>query len=361
MTRGKPRRTPTHSSSSARPAISPISRSFRRSTGWCATKVCPRPLSAWPRHGWGLDQLKKRAADSVKAHGGDINSDAFKKLLSQLRYVDGDYADPNVFTELRKQMGDAKRPLHYLAIPPALFSEVASQLAKSGCAKNARLVVEKPFGRDRKSAAALSRILDHYFSEDDIFRIDHYLGKEPVQNILYTRFANSIYRADLESQPCAQHSDHHGREFRGAGSRRVLRRGRRHPRRVAEPHAADPGVADHGPAHGPGARGDPRQEGEPAEGGPGARAARHRARPVRRLREGSRRASGLDGRDLCRRQARHRQLALGGRSHLHPHRQGAAGEHRRGGRRSSKSRRARPSARSNPWAAAICGSASSPT
>jgi glucose-6-phosphate 1-dehydrogenase len=151
------------------------------------------PIVGVAKQGWGLDQLKNRAADSVKAHGGDIKSDAFKQLLSQLRYVDGDYADPSVFTELRKQMGDAKRPLHYLAIPPSLFSEVASQLAKSGCAKNARLVVEKPFGRDRESAAELSRILDHYFSEDDIFRIDHYLGKEPVQNILYTRFANSMF------------------------------------------------------------------------------------------------------------------------------------------------------------------------
>jgi glucose-6-phosphate 1-dehydrogenase len=151
------------------------------------------PIIGVAKAGWGLDQLKKRAADSVKAHGGGINSDAFKKLLSQLRYVDGDYADPKVFTELRKQLGDAKRPLHYLAIPPALFSEVASQLARSGCSENARLVVEKPFGRDRKSADDLSRILDEYFSEKDIFRIDHYLGKEPVQNILYTRFANSIF------------------------------------------------------------------------------------------------------------------------------------------------------------------------
>ena len=151
------------------------------------------PIIGVAKSGWSLDQLKARAADSVKTHGGDINSDAFKKLLAQLRYVDGDYADPKVFAELRKQMGDAQHPLHYLAIPPILFSEVASQLAKSGCAKNARLVVEKPFGRDRASADALSRILDKYFSEKDIFRIDHYLGKEPVQNILYTRFANSIY------------------------------------------------------------------------------------------------------------------------------------------------------------------------
>jgi glucose-6-phosphate 1-dehydrogenase len=151
------------------------------------------PIIGVAKRGWNLDQLKDRAADSVKEHGGDINCDAFKQLLSQLRYVDGDYNDPKVFAELRKQMGDAKRPLHYLAIPPALFSVVASQLAKSGCSKNARLVVEKPFGHDRKSAGELSRILDQYFSESDIFRIDHYLGKEPVQNILYTRFANSMF------------------------------------------------------------------------------------------------------------------------------------------------------------------------
>lgn len=151
------------------------------------------PIIGVAKSGWKLDQLKKRAADSVKAHGGDIDSDAFKKLSGLLRYVDGDYADPAVFKELRKQLGDAKCPLHYLAIPPSLFSEVAAQLANSGCAENARLVVEKPFGRDRKSAEALSRILDQHFSEANIFRIDHYLGKEPVQNILFTRFANSIF------------------------------------------------------------------------------------------------------------------------------------------------------------------------
>ncbi|MHA1517095.1 MAG: glucose-6-phosphate dehydrogenase [Alphaproteobacteria bacterium] len=151
------------------------------------------PIIGVAKAGWGLDQLKQRAADSIKAHGGDITSDAFKKLSSLLRYVDGDYNDPKVFTQMRKELGNAKSPLHYLAIPPALFSVVASQLAKSGCAKNARLVVEKPFGRDRRSADDLSRILDKYFSERNIFRIDHYLGKEPVQNVLYTRFANSIF------------------------------------------------------------------------------------------------------------------------------------------------------------------------
>jgi len=151
------------------------------------------PIIGVARGGRGLNWLKQRAAESVKDHGGDTNSDAFKKLLSQLQYVEGDYADTKTFKALRKDLGDAKRPLHYLAIPPTLFSEVASQLAKSGCAENAGLVVEKPFGRDRESAEELSHILDEYFSEEDIFRIDHYLGKEPVQNILYTRFANSIF------------------------------------------------------------------------------------------------------------------------------------------------------------------------
>jgi len=151
------------------------------------------PIIGVARGGYGLDKLKQRAAHSVNAHGGDIKSDAFKKLLNQLQYVDGDYAEMKTFQSLRKDLGDAKRPLHYLAIPPSLFSEVVSQLAKSGCAENARLVVEKPFGRDRGSADAFSRIIDQYFAEENIFRIDHYLGKEPVQNILFTRFANSIF------------------------------------------------------------------------------------------------------------------------------------------------------------------------
>jgi glucose-6-phosphate 1-dehydrogenase len=112
--------------------------------------------------------------------------------MGLLRYVDGDYNDLNTFTQLRQQLGQAQRPLHYLAIPPSLFAVVAENLAKSGCATNARVVVEKPFGRDLESAQELSRTLHRFFPEEDIFRIDHYLGKEPVQNILYTRFANPV-------------------------------------------------------------------------------------------------------------------------------------------------------------------------
>ncbi|MGH9590345.1 MAG: glucose-6-phosphate dehydrogenase, partial [Terracidiphilus sp.] len=150
------------------------------------------PIIGVAKAGWTLDQLKDRAKESLEKHGG-LDADAFQKLLALLRYVDGDYQDPETFTQLRRELGEAQRPLHYLAIPPSLFATVAENLAKSGCATNARIVVEKPFGRDLESAKQLSRTLHQYFPEESIFRIDHYLGKEPVQNILYTRFANPVF------------------------------------------------------------------------------------------------------------------------------------------------------------------------
>jgi len=150
------------------------------------------PVIGVAKAGWNLDQLKARAKDSLEKHGG-LEPEAFNKLTGLLRYVDGDYNDPNTFAQLRKELGQAKQPLHYLAIPPSLFGTVAEGLAKSGCAENSRVVVEKPFGRDLASAQELNRILHQYFPEERIFRIDHFLGKEPVQNILYTRFANPIF------------------------------------------------------------------------------------------------------------------------------------------------------------------------
>ena len=152
------------------------------------------PIIGVAKAGWGLDQFRARAKDSLQHHGG-IDSTAFEKLISLLRYVDGDYNDSGTFTQLRKELGPAQSPLHYLAIPPSLFKTVAGGLASSGCLTkpNARIVVEKPFGRDLDSARDLSRLLHQYLPEENIFRIDHYLGKEPVQNILYTRFANPIF------------------------------------------------------------------------------------------------------------------------------------------------------------------------
>lgn len=150
------------------------------------------PIIGVAKAGWNLDQLKARAKDSLEKNGG-LDQDAFGKLMGLLRYVDGDYNDPNTFIELRKQLGAAKQPLHYMAIPPSLFGTVAEGLAQSGCADNASVVVEKPFGHDLASAQELDGILHRYFPEERIFRIDHFLGKEPVQNILYTRFANPMF------------------------------------------------------------------------------------------------------------------------------------------------------------------------
>ncbi len=147
------------------------------------------PIVGVAKAGWNLDQLKTRARDSVTAHGG-LDETAFAKLSALLQYVDGDYREPETYARLRQALGQVRRPLHYLAIPPSMFAAVAEGLAHSGCATDARVVVEKPFGRDLASARELHRILHQFFPEPAIFRIDHFLGKEPVQNILYTRFTN---------------------------------------------------------------------------------------------------------------------------------------------------------------------------
>jgi len=149
------------------------------------------PVIGVARAGWTVDQLRERARDSLEQNGG-VDEAAFSKLASQLRYLDGDYTDPGTFERLRTELGDAARPLHYLAIPPSLFGTVVRALDASGCARGARVVVEKPFGRDLASARALNATLHEVFPESAIFRIDHYLGKEAVQNLLYFRFANAF-------------------------------------------------------------------------------------------------------------------------------------------------------------------------
>ena len=150
------------------------------------------PIIGVAKANWTLDQLKERAKDSLEKHGG-LEQSAFEKMMGLLRYVDGDYGDPATFTELRKQLGKAQAPLHYLAVPPSLFGTVALGLQKAGCSNNSRAVVEKPFGHNLETALELNRALHKVFPESAIYRIDHYLGKEPVQNIIYTRFANPIF------------------------------------------------------------------------------------------------------------------------------------------------------------------------
>jgi glucose-6-phosphate 1-dehydrogenase len=149
------------------------------------------PVIGVAKAGWNLEQLKARARDSVEKHGG-LDQSAFASLCSLLRYVDGDYRDPATFAALRKELGSSQHPAYYLAIPPAAFAVVVEQLGKSECTRGARVIVEKPFGRDLASARALNRILLGNFDEPAIFRIDHYLGKNPVQNLLFFRFTNSF-------------------------------------------------------------------------------------------------------------------------------------------------------------------------
>ncbi|HKU81758.1 MAG TPA: glucose-6-phosphate dehydrogenase, partial [Candidatus Tumulicola sp.] len=152
------------------------------------------PVIGVAKAGWNLDQLKVRARDSIETHGG-IDNDAFDKLCGLLRYVDGDYADAATFKQLKAQLGDAQHPAHYLAIPPLLFEKVVEQLAASNCARGARVIVEKPFGEDLKSAQELNRVLHRYFDESSIFRIDHFLEKRPVRNMVFFRFSNPLFES----------------------------------------------------------------------------------------------------------------------------------------------------------------------
>ena len=149
------------------------------------------PVIGVAKAGWNLDQLKARAKDGLENHGG-LDPAAFEELCGLLRYVDGDYKDPATFQAIRKELGSAQRPAHYLAIPPMLFELVVEQLAKADCTRDARVIVEKPFGSDLASARELNRVLLGAFDETAIFRIDHYLGKRPVHNMLFFRFANAF-------------------------------------------------------------------------------------------------------------------------------------------------------------------------
>jgi glucose-6-phosphate 1-dehydrogenase len=149
------------------------------------------PVVGVARTVWTLDEFRARARESIERHG-DLDEAAFAKLARQLRYVSGEYGDPATYDALARALGGAQRPLHYLAIPPSMFPTVIEALGRSGCARDARVVIEKPFGRDLASARALNATLHTVFDEPRVFRIDHYLGKEPVQNLLLFRFANTI-------------------------------------------------------------------------------------------------------------------------------------------------------------------------
>ena len=150
------------------------------------------PVIGVARHGGSLEQLQARARDSVTQHGGGVDPVAFPKLMKLMRYVEGAYTADQTFDSLHRELGDAAHPLHYMAIPQSLFEVVIGQLIRTGCGRVARLVLEKPFGNDLASARHLNSVLHQRFDEQAIFRIDHYLGKEAVQNLVFFRFANTF-------------------------------------------------------------------------------------------------------------------------------------------------------------------------
>ncbi len=150
------------------------------------------PVVGVARSGWDLEKFQAHVRESLAADEAGLDEAAFAELSSRLRYVDGDYTDGDTFDRLRDALGGSLRPLHYLAIPPSLFETVAQHLARVGCAEHGSVVVEKPFGRDLASAQGLNAIISSVFAEERIFRIDHFLGKEPVQNLVYFRFANTF-------------------------------------------------------------------------------------------------------------------------------------------------------------------------
>ena len=150
------------------------------------------PVVGVARSGWDLEKFQAHVREALVDDEAGLDESAFAELSSKLRYVDGDYTDGETFDELARALGDHRRPLHYLAIPPSLFETVAQHLARVGCAEHGSVVVEKPFGRDLASAHELNRIISSVFAEERIFRIDHFLGKEPVQNLVYFRFANTF-------------------------------------------------------------------------------------------------------------------------------------------------------------------------
>src|SRR3974377_1472405 len=150
------------------------------------------PVIGVAKSGWTIDQLREPDRDSVTKFGSGVDPEAFPKLCELLSYIDGDYKDDKTYAALRAKLGGAQCPTHYLAIPPSMFPVVVKGLESPGPAKNARVILEKPFGRDLVSAHKLNETLHQAFPEDHIFRIDHYLGKEAVENLLTFRFANSF-------------------------------------------------------------------------------------------------------------------------------------------------------------------------
>ncbi len=234
---------------------------------------------------WSVERLHERVEDSIKRSGGIDNQRALDHLLSRLSYVNGDYNDEDTFAAIKKALGSAKRPAHYLAIPPALFETVIKGLGASKLAEHARVIVEKPFGRDLASARKLNHVAQTVFPEDSIFRIDHFLGKEAIMNILYYPLRQFFLGADLEPQLRGQRTGNPIRRFRRRRPWCVLRNRRLSARRDPESPLPNRRAACHGAARRSGLWRRPQRESQGLPGHAPADARRFGTRPVYRLPE----------------------------------------------------------------------------
>ena len=275
--------------------------------------------SAWPRPAGPSTSCargRRRASRSTAAWTVPRST----KLCGLLRYVDGDYKDPATFEALRRELGGAEHPAHYLAIPPPLFGPVVEQLARSGCAKGARVVVEKPFGQDLASARELNRILLGTFVEARHLPDRPLPRQAPRSQHAVLPLLESDSRGVLESDPRRERADHDGGGLRHPGPRRLLRRDGRHPRRRPEPPVPAVEQSRDGAAGENGQRVAAGRKGESPEVHSRAEGRGHRSRTVPRLPPGAWRRRRFAGRDVRRCPAPHRFVAMAGRPVLHPHR-----------------------------------------
>ncbi len=263
---------------------------------------------------WSLERLHRRAIDSIERSGGVDNKRALQKLLSLVRYVSGDYKDSNTFTAIKEALGSARRPAYYLAIPPVLFETVIRGLGDAGLARNARVIVEKPFGRDLASARELNQVAHSVFPEDSIFRIDHFLGKEAIMNILYFRFANSFLEPIWNRNYVASVQITLSEDF-GVGKRGAFYETAGCLRDVIQNHLFQvvallamepPAGQDYGAVH--------NEKAKVFEVHAPAESRRRGARPIRRLSAGAGRGEAIGRGNFLRSAPVHRFMALGRRA-----------------------------------------------
>src|SRR5215217_2406511 len=196
------------------------------------------PIVGVAKSGWDLDGFRDYAAQSLRLNGMDPDAAPARAMLGLLRYVDGDLDDPATYAAMSQEMGSGRRALFYLEVPPFLFGRIAEGISAAGRADGARVMVEKPFGNDLDGARALNATMLKFFPENAIYRVDHWLGLDPLNNILVARFANSMIESLLKQDARRKRSDHDGGSVRRGRSGPVLRPDRCHPRRRAEPHAS---------------------------------------------------------------------------------------------------------------------------